>query len=74
MEKVLIISTQKQASDIIYDTIKSLNFSTYDYVSSGNEARRKFDIADYDLTIINTPLSDEFGTELVLDISEKSLS
>ena len=74
MEKVLIISTQKQASDIIYDTIKSLNFSTYDYVSSGNEARRKFDIADYDLTIINTPLIDEFGTDFVLDISEISLS
>ena len=74
MEKVLIISTQKQTADTIYDIIKPLNFSGYDYVASGNEARRKFDITDYDLTIINTPLSDEFGTELVLDIAEKSLS
>lgn len=74
MEKVLIVSHQKQASDTIYDIIKSLNFSGYDYVASGNEARRKYDITDYDLTIINTPLSDEFGTELVLDIAEKSLS
>lgn len=74
MEKALIVSTQKQASDTIYDIIKSLNFSGYDYVASGNEARRKFDFIDYDLTIINTPLSDEFGTELVLDIADKSLS
>ena len=74
MEKVLIISTQKQTADTIYDIIKPLNFSGYDYVASGNEARRKFDITDYGLTIINTPLSDEFGTELVLDIAEKSLS
>lgn len=74
MDKVLLISAQKQASDIIYDIIKPLNFSGYDYVASGNEARRKFDITDYNLTIINTPLSDEFGTELVLDIAEKSLS
>lgn len=74
MDKVLIISTPKQASDTLYDIIKPLNFSSYDYAASGNEARRKLDITDYDLTIINTPLSDEFGTELVLDIAEKSLS
>ena len=74
MEKVLIISPQIQAAQALYDIIKSLNFSGYDYVASGNEARRKFDLTDYDLTIINTPLSDEFGTELALDIAEKSLS
>lgn len=74
MEKVLIVSTQKQASDTLYDIIKPLNFSGYDYVASGNEARRKFDSTDFDLIIINTPLSDEFGTELVMDIAEKSLS
>ena len=61
MEKVLIVSNQKHSSDILYDTIKSLNFSGYEYV-------------DYTLTIINTPLCDEFGSELVLDIAEKSLS
>lgn len=74
MEKVLIVSTQKQASDTLYDIIKPLNFSGYDYVASGNEARRKFGSTDFDLIIINTPLSDEFGMELVMDIAEKSLS
>ncbi len=71
MEKVLIVSHQKQSSDMIYDIIKSLNFSGYDYAASGNEARRKLDFTSYDLTIINAPLSDEFGTELVLDIADK---
>lgn len=74
MEKVLIISSQKQAADTIYDIIKPLDFSGYDYVASGNEGRRKFDYTDYELTIINTPVVDEFGTELALDIAEKSLS
>ena len=74
MEKVLIVSNQKHSSDILYDTIKSLNFSGYEYASSANEARRKFEYVDYTLTIINTPLCDEFGSELVLDIAEKSLS
>lgn len=74
MEKILIVSTQKQASDTIYDIIKPLDFSGYDYASSGNEARRKIDYTDFGLIIINTPLSDEFGVDLALDIAEKSLS
>lgn len=74
MEKVLIISSQKQAADTLYDIIKPLSFAGYDYASSGNEGRRKFDYTDYSLTIINTPTSDEFGTDLALDIAEKSLS
>lgn len=74
MERVLIISPNQQTATTLFDIIRPLNFSGYDHVASGNEARRKFDFTDYDLTIINTPLSDEFGTELVLDIAEKSLS
>ena len=74
MEKVLIISTQKESSDALFDIIKPLDFSNYDYATSGGEARRKFDYMDFDLTIINTPLSDEFGTDLALDIADKSLS
>ncbi|WP_069999963.1 ANTAR domain-containing response regulator [Cellulosilyticum sp. I15G10I2] len=74
MEKILIVSTQKQSSDALYDIIKPLVLSGYDYASSASEARRKFDYAEYDLTIINAPLTDEFGSELALDIAEKSLS
>lgn len=74
VEKILIVSTQKQSSDALYDIIKPLVFSGYDYAASASEARRKFDITEYDLTIINAPLSDEFGSELALDIAERSLS
>jgi len=74
VEKILIVSTQKQSSDALYDIIKPLLFSGYDYAASASEARRKFDHTEYDLTIINAPLTDEFGTELALDIAEKSLS
>lgn len=74
MEKILIVSTQKQSSDALYDIIKPLIASGYDYAASASEARRKFDYTDYDLTIINAPLPDEFGSELALDIAEKSLS
>ena len=74
MEKILIVSTQKQSSDALYDIIKPLVDSGYDYAASASEAREKFDLTDYDLTIINTPLNDQFGSELVRDIAEKSLS
>ena len=74
MVKVLIVSTKKESSDALYDIIKPLEFSGYEFALSASEARRKFDHMDFDMTIINTPLSDEFGTELALDIAEKSLS
>lgn len=74
MEKILIVSTQKQSSDALYDIIKPLVSSGYDYAASASEARRKFDYTEYDLTIINAPLPDELGCELALDIAEKSLS
>lgn len=74
MERILIASTQRESSNALYDLISPLGFSDYEYAASGNEARRKIDSVDYDLVIINTPLSDEFGSELVLDIAEKSLS
>ncbi|MDF2596539.1 MAG: hypothetical protein K0R69_2880, partial [Clostridia bacterium] len=31
VEKILIVSTQKQSSDALYDIIKPLVFSGYDY-------------------------------------------
>lgn len=74
MEKVLIVSTEKRSADTLFDIIKPLNFSGYDYASCANETRRKLDVCSFELIIINTPLSDEFGIELVLDIAEKSLS
>lgn len=74
MEKILIVSSQKESSDALYDIIKPLGFVGYEYAASGNEARRKTYNTDFDLIVINTPLSDEFGTELVLDIAENTLS
>lgn len=74
MEKILIVSPHQESSDALFDIIKPIGFSSYEYTSSCNDARRKLDQADFDLIIINTPLSDEFGTELALDIAEKTLS
>lgn len=74
MEKILIVSSQKESSDALYDIIKPLGFVGYEYAASGNEARRKVYHADFDIIIINTPLSDEFGTELVLDFADNTSS
>jgi len=70
MEKILIVSTRQESSTALYEIIKPLGFSGFDYLNSSNEARRKLDYMDYDLIIVNTPLSDEFGLELVMDICE----
>jgi response regulator NasT len=43
-------------------------------VSTAGEARRLLIKTDYDLCIVNTPLPDEFGESLALNIATKGLS
>jgi response regulator NasT len=39
---------------------------------SAGEARRRFRTGNYDIVVINTPLPDDFGTSLAIDIAEDS--
>ncbi len=46
------------------------SFDPVSTASGANEARRAMLTGSYDLVIINTPLSDEFGHELALQVAE----
>ncbi len=61
------------------DVIKDLRtlmlqqgYSTAEYSLSANEARRKLDFFEPELILINSPLQDELGIDLVLDIADKT--
>lgn len=64
------------SGDKIYDYISDLlPRSTYEPIRAGDagEVRRMLLSTTVDLVIINTPLSDEFGTELALDLAESTM-
>lgn len=64
------------SGDKIYDYIsQSLPRSDYDLIlraGDAGEARRMLLNAPVDIVIINTPLKDDFGTELALDLADGS--
>lgn len=64
------------SGDKIYDYIsQSLPRSDYDTIlraGDAGEARRMLLNAPVDIVIINTPLKDDFGTELALDLADGS--
>ncbi|MCR5670486.1 MAG: ANTAR domain-containing protein [Butyrivibrio sp.] len=67
---VLIVSSSEQFDMVAKRSLTG--FVTMDIRRSGSVARRSLLERDYDLVIINAPLPDEMGTELALDIAEKS--
>lgn len=74
MEKVLIISADDKKARLLADIIGALEEFTCEWVTSSQEAKRKYTLVDYDLILINTPLKEELGIDLALHIAENTLS
>ena len=72
MDRILIVSSSETAKTSLIDVLKGAGFLNIDTADSGSEARRRFIDGDADYLLINAPLSDEFGTELAIDLSESS--
>lgn len=74
MDSVLIISGSKKGVDFFKDVL-SQNFNgEITTVATGGEARRLIANRDFDLCIINAPLSDESGEKLACDIVSDQIS
>lgn len=70
MSCALIVSKSKQGKEFFTGMIKSVGILNTVSVSSGSEALRILNTSDFDIVVINTPLSDEFGNELSITISK----
>ncbi len=68
---VLIVTGTEKGVSAISDMLDKSAFSAVSSAFSGSEARRMLMRYDYDLVIINAPLSDEFGHDLAITITEK---
>lgn len=73
MKRAFIISKQDTTADTIRRILQSLGFDSISEISTGNEARRVMRSENApELIIINTPLSDEFGSELAEATAEEA--
>ncbi len=72
MEQILIVSPAKKSVASLSGFIG--RDSKVTAVANGGEARRLLASREFDIVIINAPLSDEFGYDLAVWVSETSFS
>lgn len=65
---VLIVSGVEKFNELIKGHLKGKRFGKIKTVASISEARREIADKEYDLTIVNSPLPDDFGKKLCVDI------
>lgn len=71
MDSALIVSGTEKSIAFLTDTLKALPCDTVVAVTTCGEARRRLVERDFDLCLINAPLSDETGEGLSRDISSR---
>jgi len=69
---VLIVSSSKTVESTLSELLDIRTFQPIATASSGSEARRLLISNSYDLVIINSALSDEFGYDLALQVVENA--
>lgn len=69
---ILIVAASEKHMEFFNCTLCDESFYAKTYVKTANEARNLFMNRSFDAVIINTPLTDEFGTELAKHISQSS--
>ncbi len=70
----LIISSSAQGINNLTMLLKAFSSPKITIAESGSEVRRILSENDYDVIIINSPLSDEFGHELAIKSAADSVS
>jgi len=69
---VLVVSGQPKLNEALRPMLPSSEFYPVSFCASAAAARRELVGRDYDLVIINAPLSDESGTRLAIDTGSRT--
>lgn len=72
LENVLIVSSSDKGIDVLTHLLRTGTYCVTHVARSGGEAFRCSDEADFRIIIINTPLTDEFGTDLAVSLSKNT--
>ncbi len=73
LRRVLVVSGSSQVHDYITELLPADEYAPIVCVRSAGEAKRLLLSSDFDLFIVNTPLCDEYGTELALDFADTTM-
>ena len=71
--RVLVVGSGDKIFDYISDMLPKSGYEPLMRANDAGEARRLLLDTPADIAIINTPLTDEFGTELALDLAESPM-
>ena len=68
----LVVASSEKSRNVLSELLRLDGFLTLASVSSGSEARRLLLECGFDMVIVNTPLSDEFGDGLAVLSAERA--
>jgi len=74
MDSALIISNSEKIAASLAEMLAQASVTNITTISNGGEARRMLIEKNFDLYIVNTPLPDEFGVSLAINIASKETS
>ncbi len=74
MDSVLIVSSKQQAAAALETLLRAERFTSFETAASAAQTRRICSERDFGLIVINSPLSDEFGDALALDLLKNTSS
>ena len=74
LNSVLLVSSSEKGLEMLAGFMKTANAGQFSTAQNGASARRLLAECDFDMVIINAPLSDELGDELAVFVTESTLS
>lgn len=73
VKRVLTVSYIDKIKDYLTEVLPLNEYDLSATVKSASEAKRLLSTVDFDLVIINTPLPDELGTDLALNLADSNM-
>jgi len=70
MDKILLVCSSEKGTKVYSDSLKSMGYGHIDTEGNGGAARRRLIHDSYSMILIDTPLKDEFGSDLAVKVSE----
>lgn len=71
---ILIVSNSEQFNMLAQKSMPSGRFDVIEKRKSASAARREILVREYDIVLINAPLSDGFGVDFVMDVVDRHSS
>lgn len=72
MAGALVVSSGEKGRDMLSEVLAGMQIAPVSVLQNGAESRRAVAQEEYELIVINAPLTDEFGGELAMDAAQRT--